>query len=106
MATLTNDQNEDLGDSHFTFQILQGIGLAEAVGSRSSAPPGRGYSIRRGSNIPSELNGGPVDGEHGVSTVSVSDYFLHFFGRCLSDSWGQFLHNLKLVGDPFSEERK
>jgi len=53
---------------------------------------------------PSELNAGPVDGEHGVSTIGMSDYFLHFICCCLSDRRWQFLHNLELAGHPFPEK--
>ena len=59
-----------------------------------------------GNGIPSELNGRPMDGEHGVSTVGVSDYFLHFLCGCLSDYWRQFLHNLEFAGNPFSTKSK
>jgi hypothetical protein len=57
-------------------------------------------------NIPSELNGRPMDGEHGVSTVGVSDYFLHFLCGCLPDYRRQFLHNLEFAGNPFSAKNK
>ena len=56
----------------------------------------------QGPGRPGKLDTWPMNGEHGVSTIGVSDYFLHFLSGCLPD-WGwQLLHDLELAGDPFS----
>jgi hypothetical protein len=44
-------------------------------------------------------------GEHGVSTVCVSDYFLHFFSCCLSQRCRKLLHDLEFTSYPFSAHK-